>query len=182
MKTVSLVVPLFLLQSLFAQGVAPKDWGLKGFHIKDAQLGDIHYYVSEKGIDQEKPLLFLISGCRGLPTMLVVQCGDKSLQLGTVPPDQIHSFSDQYHVAFIGKAGTPFCDTVKVDEINPLKNLEEYQPSEEYIQKCGMEWEVKASSIVIDSLCSTLNIAEDKVIAIGFSEGGASRRQAGRRE
>lgn len=35
-----------------------------------------------------------------------------------------------------------------------------------------MEWEVKASSIVIDLLCSTLNIAENKVIAIGFSEGG----------
>ena len=172
MKTAGFLIPLFLIQSLFAQGVTPKDWGLKSFHIEDAQLGDINYYVTEKGIDQEKPLLFLISGCRGLPTMLVVQCGDKSLQLGTVPPDQINYFSDQYHVAFIGKAGTPFCDTVKVDEINPLKNLEDYKPSQEYIQKCGMEWEVKASSIVIDSLCNTLDISGNKVIAIGFSEGG----------
>jgi len=172
MKTANLLLPLFLIQSVFAQGVTPEDWGLKGFHIKDGQLGDINYYVTEKGIDQEKPLLFLISGCRGLPTMLVVQCGEKSVQLGTVPPDHIHYFSEQYHVAFMGKAGTPFCDTVKVDEISPLKNLEEYQPSKEYIQKCGMEWEVKASSIVIDSLCSTLDIAENKIIATGFSEGG----------
>ena len=168
----SLLVPFFLVQSLLAQGVAPKDWGLKGFHIKDAQLGDINYYVTEKGMDQEKPLIFLISGCRGLPTMLVVQCGEKSVQLGTVPPDQINYFSEQYHVAFVGKAGTPFCDTFKVDEINPLKNLEDYQPSQEYIQKCGMEWEVKASSIVIDSLYSKLPISENKVIAVGFSEGG----------
>jgi len=172
MKTMSLLVPFLLVQSLFAQGVAPKDWGLKGFHIKDAQLGDINYYVTEKGMDQEKPLIFLISGCRGLPTMLVVQCGEKSVQLGTVPPDQINYFSEQYHVAFVGKAGTPFCDTFKVDEINPLKNLEDYQPSQEYIQKCGMEWEVKASSIVIDSLYSKLPISENKVIAVGFSEGG----------
>jgi len=172
MKTISFLIPLFLIQCVFAQGVTPRDWGLKSSHIQDEQLGDINYYVTEKGIDQEKPLLFLISGCRGLPTMLVVQCGEKSVQLGTVPPDHIHSFSEQYHVAFIGKAGTPFCDTVKVDEIKPLKNLEDYQPSEEYIQKCGMEWEVRASSIVIDSLCSTLDIAENRVIAIGFSEGG----------
>ena len=172
MKIIIFLIPLFIIQNLFAQGVAPKDWGLKEFHIKDAQLGNINFYVTEKGIDQEKPLLFVISGCRGLPTMLVVQCGEKSLQLGTVPPDQINYFADQYHVAFIGKAGTPFCDTVKVDEINPMKNLEDYQPSKEYIQKCGMEWEVQASSLVIDSLCSMLPNSGNKVIAIGFSEGG----------
>ncbi|UCD00233.1 MAG: hypothetical protein JSW66_10190 [Phycisphaerales bacterium] len=173
MKTMSSsLISLVLIQSLFAQGVTPKDWGLKSFHIKDAQLGDVNYYVTQKGIDMEKPLVFLISGCRGLPVMLVVQCKEKSLQLGTVPPDQIDYFSEQYHVALIGKAGTPFCDTMKVDEINPLKNLEDYQPSQEYIQKCGMEWEVKASSIVIDSLCKTLSISENRVIALGFSEGG----------
>lgn len=172
MKSISILISLVMVQSLFAQGVAPKDWGLKSFHIKDTELGDISYYVTEKDIDREKPLLFVISGCRGLPTMLVVQCGDKSIQLGTVPPDQIQFFSEQYHVAFIGKAGTPFCDTVEVDEINPLKNLEDYQPSQEYIQKCGMEWEVKASSIALDSLCRTLRISENRVIAMGFSEGG----------
>jgi esterase/lipase len=172
MKIITIVIPLVLLQSVFAQGPTPEDWGLREFHIRDAQLGDINFYVTEKGIDREKPLLFVISGCRGLPTMLVVQCGDKSLRLGTVPPDQINHFSGEYHVAFMGKAGTPFCDTVKVDEINPLKNLEDYQPSQEYIQKCGMKWELMASSIVLDFLCRKLPVAADKVVAIGFSEGG----------
>ena len=172
MKIHSILISLFLITSLFAQGIEPKNWGLKSFQIKDAQLGDINYYVTEKGIEHDKPLLFLISGCRGLPIMLVVQCGEKSLQLGTVPPDQISYFSDQYHVALISKAGTPFCDKVKVDQINPLKNLEDYQPSTEYIQKCGMEWEVKASSKVIDSLYNTLPISKNKVIALGLSEGG----------
>ena len=119
MKSIILIILLFMIQNLFAQGIAPKDWGLEGFYIQDAQLGDINYYVTSKGLDQEKPLLFIISGCRGLPIMLVVQTAEKSLQIGTVHPDIIHSFSDQFHVALIGKAGTPFCDTMKVAEINP---------------------------------------------------------------
>jgi hypothetical protein len=171
-KKIIILISLLIIHNAFAQGVAPKDWGLKAFHMKDAQLGDINFYVTEKGIDQEKPLLFVYSGCRGLPTMLVVESEENSTQLGTVPPDQIHAFSDQFHVAFTGRAGTPFCDTMKVDKINPLQNLEDYQPSQEYIQKCGMEWEVQASSIVIDTLCHILPIAENKIIAIGYSEGG----------
>ncbi|MCJ7811829.1 hypothetical protein MUP95_00730 [bacterium] len=53
-----------------------------------------------------------------------------------------------------------------------MKNLEEYQPSEEYIKKCGMEWEVQASIIIIDSLCRMLPNSGNKIIAMGFSEGG----------
>ena len=172
MKSIVLFISLIIVQNLFAQGVAPADWGLRAFQIKDAQLGDIHFYVTEKGIDQEKPLLFVVSGCRGLPVMLVVKSGEKSLKLGTVPPDQINNFSDKFHVSLISKAGTPFCDTLMAEEINPMKNFEDYQPSAEYIQNCGMEWEVQASSIVIDSLYHKLPISGKKIIAIGFSEGG----------
>lgn len=172
MKTIFVLLSLFLIENIFAQGVTPEDWGLKKFNFKDAQLGNIDFYVTEKGIDTDKPIIFVVSGCNGLPTMLVVRSGEKSIKLGTVPPDQIKDFSDQFHVAFIGKAGTPFCDTVMVEEIDPMKNLEEYRPSAEYIQKCGMEWEVQASILVIDSLCNMLPNPEKKVIAVGFSEGG----------
>lgn len=172
MKKAIFLIPLFIIQSLFSQGVTPKDWGFKEFHIENDQLGHISYYVTEKGIDQEKPLLFIVSGTRGLPIMLVVHSGEKSIQLGTMPPDQIKYFSEKFHVAIMGKAGTPFCDTMKAEEINPMKNLEDYMPSEEYIQKCGMEWEVQASSIVIDKLCNMLPISTNKVIAMGISEGG----------
>jgi hypothetical protein len=172
MKTLIFIISLVFCGEVSAQGTTPKDWGLKKFHFKDAKLGDINFYVTEKGIDQDKPLMFVVSGCNGLPTMLVVQCGEKSIQLGTVPPDQIKYFSDRFHVAFMGKAGTPFCDTVRVEEINPMKNLEDYQPSKEYIQKCGMDWEVQASTQVIDSLCRMLPNSGNKAIAMGFSEGG----------
>jgi hypothetical protein len=172
MKAIILLVPLFIAQSVFAQGVTPKDWGLKEFHIAQEQLGDIYFYVSEKGIDQEKPLLFIAQGSGGLPTMILVQYGEKSKQLGTIPPDLITKFSDQYHVAYIGKAGTPFCDTVKVEEFKPLEILENYQPTEEYIRKCGMEWQIEASSTVIDTLCNMLPVSRHKIVALGISEGG----------
>lgn len=172
MKTIIFLIPLFIIQNVFAQGIAPKDWGLKEFHIVNEQLGDIYYYITAEGIDQEKPLLFIAQGSGGLPTMILVQCGEKSIQLGTVPPDLITKFSDQFHIAYIGKAGTPFCDTVKVEEIKPMEILENYQPSEEYIQKCGMEWQIHASSTVIDSLYNMLPISGHKVIALGVSEGG----------
>lgn len=172
MKSIIIFISLFLIRNSISQGVTPKDWGLKEFNIQDDKLGEIRFYVTENGIDKDKPILFVVSGCNGLPVMLVVQCGEKSLQLGTVPPDQIKNFSNQFHVAFISKAGTPFCDTVNVEEINPMKNLEEYQPSKEYIQNCGMEWEVNASTRVINKLRSMLPNNQKKIIAMGFSEGG----------
>ncbi|MBN1691093.1 MAG: hypothetical protein JW901_08730 [Dehalococcoidia bacterium] len=67
MKTIILLIPLFIVQNVFAQGVTPKDWGLKEFHIVNEQLGDIYYYVTDEGIDREKPLLFMVIGCGGLP-------------------------------------------------------------------------------------------------------------------
>lgn len=174
LKKIHLIYLLALLIRPFAigQGVTPSDWGLKAFHFKDAKLGDINFYVSEKEIDREKPILFLFSGTRGLPIMLVVQKGEQALQLGTIPPDIIFSFVNDYHVAFMGKPGTPFCDTMQVEEINPLQNFEDYQPSREYVEKCGLEWEVTASSQVLDTICSILPHTGEKIVAMGFSEGG----------
>jgi len=160
------------MQGLAAQGVLPEDWGLNAYQIDDPELGEIHYYITREGIDQDKPVLFMVSGVRGLPVMLVISCGDQSMQLGTVPPDQIFSFADDYHVVFISKAGTPFCDTSFVDEINPMKNLEEYQPSDVYIQNCGMEWEIAASKKVIAELGKQVSNSQNKMIALGISEGG----------
>jgi len=167
-----LFLSLLIIQDGFSQGLTPDKWGLRAFKIADETLGDIHYYVTEKGIDQEKPLLFLYSVTSGLHTLLVVKKGEKSLQLGTVPPDQLHSFSDEFHVVFMAKAGTPFCDTVEVEEIDPMKNLEEYRPSDEYVQKAGMVWEMSASKLVIDDLLRRLPIEKKKVVAMGMSEGG----------
>lgn len=172
MRTIILIILLFISQNVFAQGVTPADWGLREFHIADEQLGDIYFYVSEEGIDREKPLLFMVIGCGGLPTMIVAHSEEDSMQIGTMPPDWINNFSHQFHVVSVGRPGTPFCDTVTVEKINPLEILENYQPSEEYTQKCGMDWQVRASSVVIDSLSSMLPIAGNKIIALGASEGG----------
>ena len=172
MKTLPTILLFVIGINLAGQGIHPSDWGLKSFRIEDPELGEIHYYVTEKGADQDKPILFMVSGTRGLPTMLVVHAGEQFVQLGTVPPDQISYFAGTFHVAFLGKAGTPFCDTLVADEINPMKNLEEYMPSEAYIRNCGMEWEVAASIRVIDALLEQLPNSGKKVIALGISEGG----------
>ena len=172
MKTLQLLILCIVTQGIAAQGVLPEDWGLNAYHINDSELGDIHYYISQKGIDQDKPVVFLVSGVRGLPVMLVAVSGDQSVQLGSIPPDLIAGFVEDYHVVFIRKAGTAFCDTSYVDEINPMKNLEEYQPSEEYIQNSGMEWEIAASSIVLAKLNGQIPNSQKKVIALGVSEGG----------
>lgn len=171
MKKLMMFLVVIIIQNIFAQGVTPKEWGMKAFQIQSDKFGDIEYYVTEKGIEQVKPLLFLVSGCRGLPIMLVVDDGQKSIQLGTIPPDQIHAFAEHYHVVMISKAGTSFCDTMQVEAINPMQNLEDYQPSDEYIQKCGMEWEIQASSKVIDRVCQSLPV-NTIVVVMGFSEGG----------
>jgi hypothetical protein len=172
MKAIPFIISLWLVQNLFGQGILPSDWGLRAFQIKDKKLGRIDFYVTEEGMDREKPLVFMVSGGRGLPVMLVVQTGEKSRQIGTVPPDQIKYCSSKYHVAFISKPGTPFCDTLEAEKFNPMKNLEAYRPSPEYVQKCGMDWEVQASSIVINSLHRMLPISGNKTVAMGFSEGG----------
>jgi len=172
MKPIQLIVLCFLMQGIAAQGVLPKDWGLNTYQIIDPELGDINYYISQNGIDQDKPVLFIVSGARGLPVMLVVINGEQSTQLGSIPPDEIFSFTDDFHVVFLSKAGTPFCDTLYTDEINPIKNLEEYLPSEEYIQNCGLDWEIAASIRVISKLESQLLNSQKKVIALGMSEGG----------
>jgi pimeloyl-ACP methyl ester carboxylesterase len=140
--------------------------------IEDETLGRINAYVTEEGIGQEKSILFLSSGTNGLPVMLVADDGETSVQLGTIHPDVLRAFEEAYHVVFIGKAGTPFCDTTRVEAINPMHNLENYRPSDEYVRKAGMEWEVAAMKRALDLFLEELATPGDQVIAVGFSEGG----------
>ncbi len=162
----------FLPSVIYSQGPTPADWGLEAYRISGNDLGEINFYMTKDGIDANKPILFLYSGCSGLPAMLVVHHEEKYYQLGTIPPDEIHSFSKQYHVVLLGRAGTPFCDTVKVEEFNPYKNLENYKPSDEYIRRSGMEWEVAAISAVIDTINTFLPNRDSIIVALGISEGG----------
>ena len=173
MKTISLfLIQLFFVIFVFAQGPTPADWGFKEVVLNSSETGKFSVYVSTEGISEEKPLLYMPTGCSGLPTMLNVNCGDKSTQFATFPPDQIKSFSKHFHVVFIGQAKTPFCDTVEVEEINPYKNLENYKPNEKYVQNCGIEWQVEAAKVAIDSLKKVLPVEDNKIIAMGHSEGG----------
>jgi len=172
MKYITTILVFIICNGLHAQGVLPSEWGLKAYQIHDPKLGEINYYVTEKGIEEDKPILFMVSGTNGLPTMLVVQSEEQSIQLGIMPPDQIQAFAESCHVAFISKVGTPFCDTTVVEELSPMKNLEEYKPSERFIENCGLEWEVAASIVAIDAMRTHLANSSNTIIALGISEGG----------
>ncbi|MFC1538137.1 alpha/beta hydrolase family protein [Candidatus Latescibacterota bacterium] len=172
MKKLLCILFIFAAQNVSAQGVTPGDWCLKEFHIKHEELGDIYYYVTEEGIETEKPLIFAIQGSGGIPSMIYVKFGEKSTQFGMLPADFISRFSDTFHVAYMAKPGTAFCDTIVVEELNPVEILENYQPTEEYIRNCDLERQVNTSSIVIDELSKKLSITDDKIIIAGISEGG----------
>lgn len=173
MKFIYLVLIQFLFYTfIFAQGPTPADWNLTELALFDPKLGNVNVYVTKEGISEEKPMLFIPLGCSGIPITLVIKSEEKSVQIGTFPPDQIKSFSEKFHVVLIGQAGTPFCDTTEVDVFNPYKNLEEYKPNKEYIQRCGIEWPVDAAKLVFDTLKKILPIKNEIIVAMGYSEGG----------
>jgi pimeloyl-ACP methyl ester carboxylesterase len=172
MKYLTTICLMFILMGLYGQGMYPEDWGLKAFQIQDPEMGTLNYYVSQDGLDEDRAILLLVTGVRGLPFMLLVETLETSTQFGSFPPNQLTAFADDYHVVLVGKPGTPFSDTLQADEINPMKNLEAYEPSAEYIANCGMEWEIAASTKVIDHVLEQLPNASGKLIALGVSEGG----------
>lgn len=109
MKYITTILVFIICNGHHAQGVLPSDWGLKAYQIHDPKLGEINYYVTEKGI---------------------------------------------------------------VEELSPMKNLEEYKPSERYIENCGLEWEIAASIVTIDAMRTHLTNSSNTTIALGISEGG----------
>jgi len=172
MKIFFFILSLLFTQNVFSQGVTPEDWGLREYHIEHKELGDIYYYVTREGLDTEKPLLFVVQGSGGLPSMIYVKFGESSTQLGTLPADFISRFPDKFHVAYMAKPGTSFCDTITVEEFNPIDILENFPQSREFKEHCDLAWQVQASSIVIDALKAEIPIYSDKIIAVGISEGG----------
>jgi len=172
MKIFFFILSLLFTQNVFSQGVTPEDWGLREYHIEHKELGDIYYYVTREGLDTEKPLLFVVQGSGGLPSMIYVKFGESSTQLGTLPADFISRFPDKFHVAYMAKPGTSFCDTITVEEFNPIDILENFPQSREFKEHCDLAWQVQASSLVIDALKAEIPIYSDKIIAVGISEGG----------
>ena len=168
----TLIILLFgiLTVNLFAQPKTPDEYGLKHFCLKDKSLGEINFYVTKNGIEKSKPLLILLDGSGHLPIYsLLKNDNGKSQIIGTIP-FRYNKLSENYHVVLISKPGTPFIDSLKVNLYEQF--LKEYKPSKEYTERLSLEWRVNSTSKIIDYLLKKINIKENKIIAIGYSEGG----------
>jgi dienelactone hydrolase len=163
---------LFLSHVSPGQPTKPADYGLQAFTMHDKALGDIHFYVSSKGIDRKKPVILALDGSGHFPLATFVQLRKSAFVFNSFDND-ILALADQFHVVFISKPGTPFCDTITADResMTPPEAARLLQPSAEYRLRSGLQWRADASSRVIDYVCKHLPVDRSKIIAYGYSEG-----------
>jgi hypothetical protein len=62
-----------LPSKLTVQPLAPKDYGLKEFSIRDRSLGLVRFYVDVEDINKKKPLFIDVNGSGGLPLCIYIK-------------------------------------------------------------------------------------------------------------
>lgn len=171
MKQITLII-IFLIGKNFAFGQpkTPADYDLQHFVISDSLLGNINFYVTTNGIEKSKPLLILLDGSGNLPLYSYIIKNDGSSEIFSSNPFDYEQLSKKYHIALISKPSIPFLDSLNVNTNEEF--IEKYKPSKEYNQKMSLDWRVNSASKVVDFLISKLQIDKNKIIAIGYSEGG----------
>lgn len=171
MKQIAIIfLTLFTINFALGQPKLPADYGLKHFSIKDTLLGNINFYVTKKGIETKKPLLILLDGSGNFPLKSYIKKDDGTSQIFGSIPFKFDKLSAKYHVVQISKPATPFLDSLNVNSFEEF--AEEYKPSKDYNEKLSLDWRVNSASNVIDFLINELQVDENDIIAIGYSEGG----------
>lgn len=155
-----------------AQPTLPADYGLKAFTINDKTLGNIHFYVSSKGIQTTKPLLLVLDGSGHYPMAVMVFLRKGSFVCNSFDT-QLLTLADKFHVVLISKPDVPFCDTVRIDRdsASPADAVALLHPSAGYRQRAGLDWRAQAASRVIDYVYGHLPVDRSRIIAYGYSEG-----------
>jgi dienelactone hydrolase len=90
----------------------------------------------------------------------------------TFDTDLLRDKAQEYHVAMIDKPGLSFCDTIRTNERDPYKILENYSPPDYYIQNLSLDWRVQSARAVISFLIKNGYFNSTKIVVWGFSEGG----------
>lgn len=168
--TLTFLVFLIVNPGSFGQGKTPEEYGLNHYSIQNSKLGTINFYVTQKSIDKEKPLLIFLDGSGNLPLYSVLQKSDGTSQIMSSVPSNFYRLADKFHFVVISKPGVPFIDSLKADSSE--KFAEKYTPSKEYIERLSLEWRVNSASLVIDYLNKKLPIKDNEIFAVGYSEGG----------
>ena len=86
----------------------------KQFSITDKQLGNIHFYVTQRDINKCKPLLLLLDGSGDRPLFRykidAVNKGSRMVYM-SFPIDYYDSLAARYHVVLISKPAIPMADS-----------------------------------------------------------------------
>ena len=159
-----------------AQPLNPKDYGLKGFTLKDPKLGLIRFYVDTENIKQKAPLFLEVNGSGGLPLCIYIKGKGFGATLNTFSKNVIESTKNNFHYIILGKPGTPFCDSIGTN--NDANHYDQhalvtnYKFSKEYTEKLSLDWRVNATKKVITYMISHNYWDGTKIVAYGYSEGG----------
>lgn len=172
MKSILLVLltGIICTTALQAQPRTPEDFGLHPYQFKDTPIGTINFFVTEHKIKEEKPLLVFLDGSGHLPLFSLIKKPDGSTQLSSKITLDYDKLARQFHVVLISKPGTPFLDSLEANSSRDFRR--KYPPSVEYTQRLSLEWRAESASKVIDYLVLNLNIKDNEVIVMGYSEGG----------
>lgn len=156
----------------YAQPVTPAEWGLKRFALSDKKIGPVSFYVDTTNIRKKAPLLIYLQGSGGYPMVFFMEGDSFAYTTSTFDSELLRNKEKEYHVVMIDKPGLPFCDTVKTNDRDPYKILENYTPPAYYTENLSLEWRVQSARSVITYLIKNKFYNNSKIVVWGFSEGG----------
>ena len=90
--------------------------------------------------------------------------------LQTFDYDLLTETADEYHHVVLDKPGTPFYDSLVIEDDDFSSALWRYTPSKVYHEKLSLEWRVGAVSKALDFLIEQGYYDNSKIVAWGFSE------------
>jgi len=174
----SLLVLLFFnyfSAKLIAQPLAPEDYGLKEFSIKDRSLGLIRFYVDIENINKKEPLFIDVNGSGGLPLCIYIKGKGFSATFNTFSVPLKDATKKNFHYIILDKPGTPFCDSIltgdDAEHYDKQTLVSNYKFSKEYSKRLSLGWRVAATKKVITYMIQHGFWDGTQIVADGYSEG-----------
>ncbi|MEO1517651.1 MAG: alpha/beta fold hydrolase [Bacteroidota bacterium] len=155
-----LLLPIFLLINFGAFGQNNFLSQINLYEFQDAALGKVEVGVFKSEKKGPKPLALILSGS-GLKPTFTYNLADQQVYCSGFWG--FTRFKDDYHIAYINKAGIPLYDSIK-------NNALPYPVDGTAIQNNTLDWRAESASLAIDQLIAQLN--PSKVYVIGHSQGG----------
>lgn len=171
-QAIMLFFTVTLSPVVFSQPTTPASWGLKEFSLNDRKTGPVYFYVDTTNITKKAPLLIFLQGSGGYPMVFYNEGESFSFTTCTFDSELLRQQAKEFHFVMINKPGLHFCDTIKTNQRDPYKILENYIPPRYYTENLSMEWRVASARAVISFLIKNNFYDRSKIVAWGFSEGG----------